>query len=339
MANHTRRTWALIAAFGLTVAANAQSAQKYCSATASRAFEACKTARREEYQSATAVCGNVSDPAARDACIGEAKDARSEATQLCRDQLSARRDVCKDLGEARYADNLDPALFDSDFGALTHPNPYFPLGIGHSWKYQSGSETDVVEILDATKAISGVTCVVARDVVREGSDVVEDTNDWYAQAKNGDVHYCGEEAKQLESFDGDDPRVPEVVGIEGSFKAGRDGAQSGILAFGAPTVGTLYRQEFMLGVAEDVARILSTTYSFGGDVALDAHVPQALADHLCAGDCIVTEDFSPLEPGVLERKYYAPGIGVFLEVTPDTGEVLQLVDCNFDARCDTLPSP
>lgn len=339
MAKQTRSTCVLIAALGLGVASSAAAAPKFCSATASRAFDACKSARQEEFLSAAAVCSNVSDPDARDACIADAKDARSEATQLCRDQLSARRDLCKELGEARYSDNLDPALFDSDFGALTHPNPYFPLGIGNRWKYQTASETDVVEILDATKSISGVTCVVAHDVVKEGSDVVEDTNDWFAQAKNGDVHYCGEEAKQLESFDGDDPRVPEVVGIEGSFKAGRDGAQSGILFLAAPTAGALYRQEFQLGVAEDAARVLSTTYAFGGDPALDALVPQALADLLCAGDCVVTEDFSPLEPDVVERKYYAPGIGVFLEVTPDTGEVLRLVDCNFDARCDMLPSP
>jgi len=53
----------------------------------------------------------------------------------------------------------------------------------------------------------------------------------------------------------------------------------------------------------------------------------------------VTRNFSLLEPGVSSRKYYASGIGFFLEVNPATGEVLQLVDCSFDSRCADLPVP
>ncbi|MFI5317588.1 MAG: hypothetical protein ACHQ6T_17940, partial [Myxococcota bacterium] len=221
----------------------------------------------------------------------------------------------------------------------------FPIAIGDRWEYQSnqanGTETDVVEMLDATKAISGVTCIVGHDVVKDGDDLIEDTNDWFAQAKSGEVHYCGEEAKQFESFDGDVPRVPELVGNEGSFKAGTDGAESGILFLATPTVGALYRQEFSLGVAEDVSQVLSTDYTFGANADLDVLVPPLLAALLCVHpkDCVVTEDFSPLEPGPVERKYYAKGIGDFLEVTPDTGEVQQLVGCNFDPRCGMLPTP
>jgi hypothetical protein len=99
------------------------------------------------------------------------------------------------------------------------------------------------------------------------------------------------------------------------------------------------RQEFSVGNAEDVAEVLSTDYVFGNDTTLDTLVPQALADHLCGAGCVVTREFSPLEPDAVEFKYYAPGIGVFLETAPDTGEVNRLVDCNFDARCDTLPQP
>ncbi|MGH9461894.1 MAG: hypothetical protein ACRD1X_11790, partial [Vicinamibacteria bacterium] len=68
-------------------------------------------------------------------------------------------------------------------------------------------------------------------------------------------------------------------------------------------------------------------------------VPQALADLLCANDCVVTAEFTPIEPGVLQRKYYAQGIGLFLEVDPESGEINQLVDCNFDTRCAMLPAP
>jgi len=68
-------------------------------------------------------------------------------------------------------------------------------------------------------------------------------------------------------------------------------------------------------------------------------VPQALADLLCNDDCVVTHDFSPLEPDASERKYFAPGIGLFLEVDEESGDIVQLVDCNFDAVCGTLPAP
>jgi hypothetical protein len=54
---------------------------------------------------------------------------------------------------------------------------------------------------------------------------------------------------------------------------------------------------------------------------------------------VVTENFSLLEPGVSARKYFARGVGFFLEVNPDTGEVVQLVSCNFDRRCRNLPGP
>ena len=102
---------------------------------------------------------------------------------------------------------------------------------------------------------------------------------------------------------------------------------------GIPREGDTYRQEFSIGNAEDVAEVLSTTYAFGRDRTLDQFVPQALAVALCSGDCLVTKEFTPLEPGVVERKYYAPGIGRFLEVNPDTGKVSRLIGCNVDGRC------
>ena len=101
----------------------------------------------------------------------------------------------------------------------------------------------------------------------------------------------------------------------------------------------MYREEFSLSNAEDVTEVLSTTYAFGSDPKLDRFVPQQLAERFCSGDCVVTKNFSLLEPGVFARKYYARGIGVFLEVNPDIEEVVQLVDCNFDPRCEDLPKP
>ena len=318
----------------------ASAGQKFCSQTTASAFAACENSVRDDLNTALGVCTNISDKGLRGQCIDDAKSARHDDEQTCKDQRAARRDVCNTLGEARYEPSFDPNDFDVDFAHLTHPNPLFPVAIGNQWVYKSGTEVDTVKIENATKLISGVTCIVSHDVVTDAGDLTEDTNDWFAQAKNGDVYYCGEEAKQYESFDGDDPRVPELVGNEGSFKAGREGAQKGILFLANPTVGALYRQEFDLGNAEDLGEVLSTTYKFGQSAELDQFVPQALADLLCAaGNCVVTRDFSPLEPDSVEHKFYVPGIGDFLEIDLATGAVTQLVDCNFDKRCATLPQP
>ncbi len=341
MANrHGRGSAALLVLLILLAPVGASAAQKFCSATTAAAFDACENAARDDLNTALGICTNVSDQDARSQCVADAKDARHEAEQSCKDQRAARRDVCHTLGEARYEPSFDPADFDADFEHLTHPNPLFPIAIGNQWVYAGGGEIDTLEIQNATKLISGVTCIVAHDVVTTDGDLTEDTNDWFAQAKSGDVFYCGEEAKQYESFDGDDPRVPELVGNDGSFKAGREGAQTGILFLAAPTVGALYRQEFDLGNAEDIGEVLSTTYKYGQSAELDQFVPQALAELLCsAANCVVTRDFSPLEPDAPEHKFYVPGIGDFLEIDLSTGGVSQLVDCNFDKRCAMLPTP
>jgi hypothetical protein len=310
-----------------------------CSATARLAARACRSERADDQAKATAICLNESEPEEREDCQNEAAGADREAREECREQLAARLEVCGLVGEVPYDPPFDPADFDGDFASPSHPNRWFPLRIGHRWQYEGDGEEVSVEVLGETKEIEGVPCVVVRDVVTDDGELVEDTDDWFAQARNGDVHYCGEEVKDFESFDGDEPRLPELVAIDGSFKAGRDGAKPGLLFPAVPVAGLAYRQEFALGDAEDVAQVLTTRYGFGRDPALDAGVPPELAQLLCAGDCVVTRELSPLEPGAVEHKYYARGIGLFLEVKPDTGEVVQLVGCNFDPRCEELPEP
>lgn len=312
----------------------------FCTATAQRQFAACLFEVRDDLFNTRAICTNVSDEDEREECYADAAEARSEDTELCGEQRTAREDLCDTLGEARYDPSFDPEDFDSDFDDLTRPNPYRPLGIAYHWSYVGDGETVEIEVLDKTKLIEGVTCIVVNDRVEEDGVLVEDTDDWFAQARNGDVYYCGEEVQDFESFEGDDPGEPELVSIDGAFKWGRDGDKGGILFLYAPWVGAAYRQELSLGNAEDAAMVLSTTYSYGTQPRLDEHVPPDLAQHLCSnGDCVVTAEASPIEPGVFERKYYAHGIGLILEVNPGTGKVSQLVDCNFDARCEDLPMP
>jgi len=311
-----------------------------CSQTAKLLFRSCGFEAQDDFFKAQAICLNVSDQAEREECFADAAADRSEGRQLCGEQRTGRLDTCKSLGENRYDPDFDPADFDTDFTNLTQPNLHFPLGIGSRWEYSEGDESVVVEVLNKTKLIAGVTCIVVRDQVFEAGELVEDTDDWFAQAKNGDVWYCGEQTKESETFAGDNPQEPELVSIDGSFKAGRDGDKPGILFLGSPTPGEVYRQEFSLANAEDVAEVLSTTYAFGSNPELDQFVPQDLAELLCSGNCVVTKDFSTTSgPDSFERKYYAPGIGLFLEVKPNSGIAVQLVDCNFDLRCASLPTP
>jgi hypothetical protein len=309
-----------------------------CSATTQALYAACKAEVTDDGFVNKAICINIESREEREACFDELETTRAEDGQLCKEQRDARQDVCEALGEDRYDPDFDPALFD-DPKNPTSPNPYFPLAVGNSWEFRGGGEVVTIQVLDEIKAIEGVGCIVVRDVVTVDGQLVEDTDDWFAQAKDGGVHYCGEEVKDFETFDGDMPKLPELVSIDGSFKAGRDGAKPGTQFLANPMVGALYRQEFAVGNAEDLALVLSTTYGFGSDADLDRFVPQALADLLCADDCVVTHEFTPIEPDAVGRKYYAPGIGLFLEVNPESGETVQLVSCNVDTRCAALPQP
>jgi hypothetical protein len=311
-----------------------------CSTTAEVLAQACFYDGKEERRVAVANCLNIVDPAARDECQEDIEADRIEHAEECREVREARLDLCAQVGENRYDPVYERADFDADFHHLSNPNPFFPLSIGNTWKYGGNGEINTVEVLDRTKRIEGLDCIVVLDQVFEDGKLIEGTNDWICQARNGDVHYLGEETAEYETFPGDDPRRPELVSIDGSFKAGRDGARGGILFLADPGVGDVYREEQALTEAEDIARVLSVNYEFGKVPDLDRHVPAALARLLCsAGDCIVTRNTSPLEPGVVERKYYARGIGFYLETDPRSGEVVQLTDCNFDARCEHLPRP
>ena len=194
-----------------------------------------------------------------------------------------------------YAPDLDPA----DFVARVD-HPYFPLTPGDTWSYEEQNEDGEtehieVEVLDETRDISGITATVVRDTASIDGVVREDTRDWYAQDAEGNVWYLGE---ATESFD--EEGVSE--GTEGSFEHGVDGAYGGIVMLADPQPGDAYRQEFYPGDAEDLGQVLRL-----GDTA---SVP--FGDY---EDVLVTRDWNPLEPDVVEEKYYAPGVGVVLETT------------------------
>lgn len=295
------------------------SAAQPCTKTAQAAYRACHYEAQDDFWIALGNCENQPAQEERKECKGEAVEERREARDECDEQLEARKEVCELVGQDVYHPDFDPANFvdPTRIGDTVVPNPYFPLVPGNRWVYEGEEETVTVVVTDKTKLIEGVICVVVNDLVEEDGKKKEDTNDWFAQALNGDIWYCGEEAKDFETFEGDDPEEPELVEIDGSFKAGRDGAKPGILILANPQVGDVYRQEFALGEAEDLAEVISLV----GNEQIAADIPAAK----CNTDCLVTRDFTPLEPGINENKYYKPGVGLILEVDME-GNRLELVE-------------
>ncbi len=314
--------------------------RSYCSTTASLMLSACQLEAREDLVIAKAKCINVSDARDRAQCLADARVAFAEAGTACRARLQARRAACAVLGENRYDPPFTPDRFDGNFRQLSNPNPYFPLGIGNRWVYRGEGELVTAEVTSDTKLVEGVTCVVLRDLVYQNGQLKEATDDWYAAGRDGSTWYCGEEVKDYAIFAGDMPQRPELISRDGSFKHGVNGDKAGIIMPARPRVGQVYLEEFSLGNAEDVSEVLSVSYAFGAGGALDQLVPRDLALRLCGNrDCVVTKNTALIEPSAYALKYYARGIGLFLETKPLEGKRLQLTECNFDARCVALPSP
>ena len=193
---------------------------------------------------------------------------------------------------------LDPADFTTRID-----NPYWPMTPGSRWVYREtdaeGNEQHVeVTVATETKVILGIEARVVHDVVTEDGALVEDTYDWYAQDAEGNIWYLGEDTKEYENG--------KVKTTEGSWQAGVDGAQPGVLLPGHPTVGITYRQEYKKGEAEDAAEVLSLDET--------AKVPYGSFDGV-----LMTREHTPLKPGVVEHKLYAPGVGPVLALTVSGG--------------------
>ena len=188
-------------------------------------------------------------------------------------------------------------------------NPYFPLVPGATFRYRSetpdGVETEVFTVTRETRKIAGVTTRVIEDVVRLDGKWIEHTFDYFASDEQGNVWYFGEDARSR------DPATGEVS-TEGSWRAGRDGAEGGIIMEAHPQVGDVYNEENAPGIAQDQARVL----------ALDAtaNVPAG-----AYSNCLETENFSAFDPGAIEHKYYALGIGLVLEVDVNENTTNELV--------------
>jgi hypothetical protein len=186
-------------------------------------------------------------------------------------------------GHKAYAPHIKPADFTTKLD-----NEYFPLKPGTTFVYEGGAERGEMTVTYDTKKVMGVECVVVDDRGYEAGKLIEKTYDWFAQDKQGTVWYFGEDTKEYENG--------EVVSTKGSWEAGVDGAKPGIIMPSDPKVGHSYHQEYYPGEAMDMARVLSLKAS--------VTLPYGSFDHV-----LETREWTPLQPGFSEKKYYVRGVG------------------------------
>ena len=204
--------------------------------------------------------------------------------------------------------NFDPCNYSND-GIVN--NPHFTLTPGTTFTYEGetedGKEKNIVMVTNETKEILGINATVVWDRVWLEGELIEETFDWFAQDKEGNVWYLGEDSKEFENR--------QVTTTEGSWEAGADGAKPGIIMESNPQVGDQYRQEFYKGHAEDQAEVVSLNET--------ATVPFGTFTN-----CLKTSESTPLEPTTGdEDKYYCTDVGgVVLEVAIESGERSELTD-------------
>jgi hypothetical protein len=182
-----------------------------------------------------------------------------------------------------YSPHIDPAEFTTKVD-----NEYFPMQPGTTFLYAGGTQHSEMTVTSGTKNVMGVECIVVDHREWEGDQLIERTHDWFAQDKEGTVWYFGEDTKEYEEG--------KVVSTKGSWEAGVDGAKPGIIMQADPKVGQSYYQEYYPGEAMDMARVLS----FDASVT----VPYGSFDEV-----LETREWTPLQPGFSEKKYYVRGVG------------------------------
>jgi hypothetical protein len=203
-------------------------------------------------------------------------------------------------------------------------NPFFPLSVGTTFRWEAtindpedGSTAHQVEqdfVTSQTKTVGGVLARVVHSTVHVDGEQEEDTLDYYAQDKFGNVWYLGEDTK---SFERDDEGNIISTDTSGSWHAGINGAKPGFIMPNEAQlkVGFEYFQENApADEALDQARIESlnesVTIPFGSFT-----------------DVLKTRESSSLEPSLHENKFYARGVGNILveeDITSD-GKVSDLL--------------
>ena len=210
---------------------------------------------------------------------------------------------CEAMGvrAADYHPHIDPSNF-----LETVDNPYYPLVPGTTFKYRETDKGEVSEnvvtVTHDTRMIMGVKCIVVHDTVMKDGKLAEDNYDWIAQDKQGNVWYFGEATREISPGG--------MVSTQGSWEAGVNGGQPGILMPGNPEPDAPYRQNYGRGAAEDMGQI----------VALNESVTVPAGSYR---GCVKSLQWSLLEAGT-ENQWYAEGVGV-VKTSATGGTVEELI--------------
>nr|MDP9302305.1 hypothetical protein [Actinomycetota bacterium] len=179
-----------------------------------------------------------------------------------------------------------------------------PLPVGRVLVYKGvrdgQKQIDTVTVTDQTKVLEGITATTVTDVATTTSGkLLEKTTDWYAQDKQGNVWYLGEDTKAY---------LPNGhVDTSGSWQADVNDGEPGIVMEADPQIPDAYRQEFLAGQAEDTAWITGR----GGSVT----IPYGTVHHV-----LTSLEHTALEPDVVDQKVYAPGLGIVTELALAGGQ-------------------
>jgi len=191
--------------------------------------------------------------------------------------------------------DYEPVLDPANFVAVID-NPYFPLPVGRTLVYEGikdgQTQIDTVTVTNQTKVIEGITATVVSDIATHDGAILEKTFDWFAQDKQGNVWYLGEDTTAF---------LPNgKTDTSGSWEAGVHDAEPGIVMEAHPQIPDAYRQEFLAGEAEDTAWVVE----LGGTVT----VPYGKLRNT-----LTTLEATRIEPGLYDQKIYAPSFGMVLE--------------------------
>ena len=205
-------------------------------------------------------------------------------------------------------------VFDPNNFVAVIDNPYYPLPVGRTLVYSGvkdgQTQRDTVTVTNQTKVILGVTARVVSDIADHDGAILERTSDWYAQDKQGNVWYLGEDTVHF---------LPHgKADTSGSWEAGVNGAVPGIIMEANPQIPDAYRQELLTGQAEDTAWIV--------DRGTTLRVPYGKITN-----ALTTLEATRLEPGAYDQKVYGPGIGIVLEQS--------LSGANENAKLESVTGP
>lgn len=219
--------------------------------------------------------------------------------------FGCRKETIRQIDSA-YKPDINAANFTNSTNIT---NPYYPAIAGKKYIYEGqtpdGLERVEEQRLSATKTIMGIPCIIVNFKGYLNGKLIEEAWDWYAQDNNGNLWYFGE---AVDNYD----EAGKLTDHGGSWEAGVDGAQPGMIMPANPQVGMKYREEYYFNHAEDEAEIIGTGLS--ETISLGAYA-----------NCIKTKNWTALEPDALENKIYAPGIGLIKEINiPEKFEITLL---------------